>query len=365
MSWLKNLVRSWSSRCRPVPFRPARSRRLVLEQLEDRLAPATLATSSLLVDPSAGRDSDMVVTAGAWTATSNAPWLHTSSTGNGNGLATFTFDANTGGTRSGTLTIAGQSLTVTQAGSSYVAANSVKTLAATGQGYPIGVAADAAGNVYFGNAYGDAIMKWQAATQKAVPLVTGLQNPMYVALALDAAGNVYFSDSAHSAVKVWQVATRKVVLLADDRPSGFEFHPTGVAVDAARNVYIADTYNNAIKMIVRAYVPGRAVSEGATAGSDALQVVLPSAQSLTGLFAPKSDQNWLTIGPIANGVIRFAFTANPGPTRTAHITVLGQKITVTQVGLVTSLIRRIPVGMFPGVPNSLRNLTRVLGGWNA
>ena len=58
---------------------------------------------------------------GSWTATANASWLHTTSSGTGNGLAIFTFDANSGATRSGTLTIAGLTLTVTQAGSSYVA----------------------------------------------------------------------------------------------------------------------------------------------------------------------------------------------------------------------------------------------------
>lgn len=228
--------------------------------------------------------------------------------------------------------------------------------------WPSGLAVDSAGNVYIADTLDNSIKKWDPSTLELSTLISGdLNNPYGVAV--DAAGNVYIADTDNNAIKKWNAAT-PVTPVPAVLTSGLN-QPWGLAVDAARNVYIADTYNNAIKMIVRAYVPGRAVSEGATAGSDALQVVLPSAQSLTGLFAPKSDQNWLTIGPIANGVIRFAFTANPGPTRTAHITVLGQKITVTQVGLVTSLIRRIPVGMFPGVPNSLQNLTRVLGGWNA
>ena len=79
--------------------------------------------SGLVEGPAAGSDSDIVSLPGAWTATANASWLHTTSSGTGNGLATFTFDANPGATRTGTLTIAGQTLTVTQAGSSYVAAN--------------------------------------------------------------------------------------------------------------------------------------------------------------------------------------------------------------------------------------------------
>jgi hypothetical protein len=57
---------------------------------------------------------------GTWTATANATWLHLArptkaATGSAN--VVFSFDANPGATRSGTLTIAGQTLTVTQAGS--------------------------------------------------------------------------------------------------------------------------------------------------------------------------------------------------------------------------------------------------------
>jgi hypothetical protein len=50
-----------------------------------------------------------------WTATSNVSWLHTTSSGTGNGTVTYTTDANTGPARSATLTIAGQTFTVTQA----------------------------------------------------------------------------------------------------------------------------------------------------------------------------------------------------------------------------------------------------------
>ena len=78
-------------------------------------------------------------------------------------------------------------------------------------------------------------------------------------------------------------------------------------------------------------MPGGAVSEGGAAGSDQLLPVLPSTESLSGLFAPSSDQAWLTLGNSSGGVIPFSFPANTGLTSlTAHITVLGQQITVTQ-----------------------------------
>ena len=60
--------------------------------LEDRLTPSTLGTTALLEGPAAGSDSDVVITSGPWSAVSNAPWLHTSSSGTDNGLATFTFE---------------------------------------------------------------------------------------------------------------------------------------------------------------------------------------------------------------------------------------------------------------------------------
>jgi len=73
-----------------------------------------------------GRDRirvDVSTAAGcAWNATSNAGWIALDSGANGNGAGTVTFSvaANTGTSRTGTLTIAGQTFTVTQAsGCSY------------------------------------------------------------------------------------------------------------------------------------------------------------------------------------------------------------------------------------------------------
>jgi hypothetical protein len=93
-----------------------------------------LGTSALLEGPGAGSDSVVIAVTpqtGTWTATANASWLHLSSayeSGTGSTNVIFSFDANPGATRTGTLTIADQTLTVTQAGSTYVAARSPTTL---------------------------------------------------------------------------------------------------------------------------------------------------------------------------------------------------------------------------------------------
>jgi hypothetical protein len=71
-----------------------------------------------------------------------------------------------------------------------------------------------------------------------------------------------------------------------------------------------------------------------SAGNDALPVVLPSTENLLGPFAPASDQSWLAITGITNGVVSFAFTAT-ATNRTAHITLLGQPISITQTAIIT------------------------------
>ena len=212
--------------------------------------PSAAASTTVIINvslpplegPSAGSGSYVVAATGAWTATSNASWLHTSSGGTGNGLAAFTFDANTGATRIGTLTIAGQTLTVIQAGSTYVTANPIAMLVPFGLNDPAGVAVDALGNLYFADAADNAIKECNAATQQITILVaSGLKGPQGVAV--DGAGNVYIADTGDSAIKEWNAATGQVTTLV---ASGLS-QVYGVAVDAAGNVYIADTYDNAIK----------------------------------------------------------------------------------------------------------------------
>ena len=141
-------------------------------------AQPSLGTTAALEGPAAGSDSVVLAMANptdTWTATANDAWLHLSvanQSGVGSTNVVFSYDANPVGTRTGTLTIAGQTLTVTQAGSTYVAAPSpVTLLAASGLNSPTSVAVDGAGNVYMADYANNAIKKWTAATNTVTTLV--------------------------------------------------------------------------------------------------------------------------------------------------------------------------------------------------
>jgi hypothetical protein len=84
------------------------------------VAPCTYAIAPTNQNvPVLGGTGTVTVTTGSgctWTAASNAPWLTITSgaSGAGNGSVGFSAAANIAGSRTGTLTIAGQTFTVTQ-----------------------------------------------------------------------------------------------------------------------------------------------------------------------------------------------------------------------------------------------------------
>ena len=113
-SWFQNLLRALQSRGvhrSQLKSRRRRSRQTI-EWLESRVLLSTLGTASLVEGPSAGSDSDIVVASGAWTASTTTPWITVNTpSGTGNGSVNFSFAADAGPTRTGTVTIAGQKVT--------------------------------------------------------------------------------------------------------------------------------------------------------------------------------------------------------------------------------------------------------------
>jgi sugar lactone lactonase YvrE len=417
-----------------------------------------LGTASLLVGPAAGSNSVVLAVTpatGGWTNTANATWLHLSAAnqnGAGSTNIVFSYDANGGATRSGALTIANQTLTVLQAGLTYVSAGSLTTLVSSGLAFPQSLAVDGAGNVYIADTDNNAIKEWSPSNNSVTTLVSSnLDSPYAVAVdgggniyiadfydqaikewmpstsnlttlsssiepqgvAVDGAGNVYFSDAGDEALKEWTRANSNVTILSSvgNEPSGLSIdvagnvyvagfgtskitewraansklttlgplsvlflqdvavdgsgnvyfttetsidkwtaangnttlfsagpvYPNGVVVDGAGNVYMAGYSDiagySAITEIPHAFVDPTPKSENLGAGTDALPLVLPATVNLLPPFAPTSDQAWLTIAGITNGIVSFSFAANTGLSRTAHITLLGQSIPITQAGV--------------------------------
>ena len=88
---------------------------------------------------------------------------------------------------------------------------------------------------------------------------------------------------------------------------------------------------NTLNKLTFAFVGPTSFSEPATAGTDQMLPVLPTGTTLDAV----SDSTWLTITGQTGGVVAFSFTANSSASsRTAHITVLGSTIPVTQAGAV-------------------------------
>lgn len=203
----------------------------------------TLGSPSIIEGPGAGTDSVIVTGSGAWTAAANDSWLHTTANGSASGLALFSFDSNAGPTRTGTLTVAGQTLTVIQAGSTYLPANPTIALAGAGLSTPLGIAVDGSGNVYVADSANNRIAKWSPANQALTTLVSaGLKSPSGVAV--DSSGNLIIADAGNLSVKKWTASTQSVTTLVGSGLSGI----LGVAVDAAGNVYIGDAGNHVVKL---------------------------------------------------------------------------------------------------------------------
>jgi streptogramin lyase len=212
----------------------------IVSPLEDRTLPTVLGAYSLLEGPAAGSDVDVVVTTGAWSASTSDSWLHTTASGTGNGRAAFSFDANPGATRTGTITIGGETFTITQAASGSTAANPAGVPSINANLYfPGQPAIDSAGTVYIADSAHNQITVYDPATGGTTTLpATGLNNPS--AVALDAAGNVYIANTYGNDVRKYDPVTGTTTVLTSGytvNDTGVFDRPTGVVVDAAGKVY--------------------------------------------------------------------------------------------------------------------------------
>ncbi|MGD1085073.1 MAG: LamG-like jellyroll fold domain-containing protein [Verrucomicrobiota bacterium] len=223
---------------------------------------------------------------------------------------------------------------------------------------PVGVAVDAAGNVYIADSGNGAVEEWTPGTPPVLAVLVqpastsgGLLNTP-TGVAVDGAGNVYISDSGtgsgNGAIYEWTAATGGAASLIPSSTfsAPTAFTPSGVAVDGAGNVYMADTVNQVVEELPYAFVNTTSITEPANGGSDSLPGVLPATAnlSLSGPFAPAfistgSETLSLNFTGTAGGVVSFDFSQNlslTGSQLTGQIMVLGDSIAVTQLSAASS-----------------------------
>jgi len=239
-----------------------------------------------------------------WTASSNVPWITVTSgaTGTGNGSVGFTVVANTGATRTGTLTIAGNTMTVMQAGAT--SPSCTFSISPTNQNV---VAAGGTGSVTVSTT---STCAWTATS--SAPFVT-------ITSGASGTGNgsVAFSIAANTG------GPRTGTLTIAGQP----FTVSQAAGTAACTYSIAPNNQNV----------------AATAGTGTVNVSTTSACAWTAT----STATWITITSgstgTGNGSVAFSFAANAGAARSGTITIASQTFTLAQAAPCTYSIA--PTGL--------------------
>ena len=142
---------------------------------------------------------------------------------------------------------------------------------------PMGLAVDAAGNLYIADSHNQRVRVVTAATGVIATVAgTGAAGffgdggqakvamlDLPTALALDSAGNVYVADTDNHRIRRIAAMTGTITTVAGNGVEGFAGDtgpasaasidsPSGLAVDAAGNLYLADTHNGRVRMVTAA-----------------------------------------------------------------------------------------------------------------
>jgi hypothetical protein len=240
-----------------------------------------------------GNGTAVTVTAGsgcAWTAVSNDPWITITSgaSGTGGGTVRFTVAANTGGARSGTLTIAGQTFTVNQAAGATPCSYAINPTSQS-----IGSSGGTGANISVTAGGGCA---WTAVSNAPWITVTSGSSG-------SGNGSVHFTVAANT----------------DGARSG--------TITIAGQTFTVSQGAAACPSSINPTT--QSIAAGASSGNS-IAVAADSSCSWTAV----SNASWLTVsgsgGGTGNGSFSFAAAANSGPQRTGTITVGEQTLSVTQ-----------------------------------
>ena len=240
---------------------------------------------------STGGSGSVTVTAGAgcgWSAVSNDLWItiNSGSSGSGNGTVSYSVAANVGVARNGTMTIAGQTFTVTQSapGCTYQISPTNQSFPAAGGSGSVGVTAGAGCN-------------WTAASN----------NPSWITInsGSSGSGNGTVTYSVATNVGVARNGTMTI--------AGQTFTVTQAAAGCTYSV--SPTSQNFI-------AAGGTGSETVTAGVGCSWTAVSNATS------------WITItsgsSGSGNGSVGYSVAANTGPERSGTMTIAGQTVTIIQ-----------------------------------
>ena len=239
-------------------------------------------------DPSGGPRS-VTITAGAgcaWSAASNASWLKITSatSGTGSGTLTFTIDATTGPARSGTLTIGGQTVTVTQ-----------------GEGCTFGINPESQ-NVPASGGTGNVTV-----TAGGGCGWTAKSNDQWLTITSSASGTGNGTVSFRAA--------------STNGPGR-----SGTLTIAEQTFTVTQGQGCSFSL--------SASSASEPAGGGTGEFDMRSADGCS--WRAESNASWLTVTSggtgSGDGTIRYSAAANTGPQRTGVITAGGQRFTVTQAG---------------------------------
>jgi hypothetical protein len=238
---------------------------------------------------SSGGTGTVNVTAGAgcaWTAISNNSFITitSGSSGTGNGSVGYSVAINTGGARNGTMTIAGQSFTVSQA-----AAGCSYSISPTSQNF---IAAGGAGTV---NVTAGVGCGWTATSNAAWITITGGGSG-------SGNGSVSYSVAANTGSArsgSMTIASQTFTVTQDGASCTYFISPTSASFPAS----------------------GGAGSTNVTAGAGCQ-------------WTATSNNSWITItsgsSGSGNGAVNYSVAVNTGTARTGTITIAGQTFTVNQ-----------------------------------
>jgi sugar lactone lactonase YvrE len=280
------------------------------------------------------------------------------------------------------------SLTVSTVAGSGAAGSANGTGISSSFNHPKGLAVDASGNLFVADDLNNLIRKISHEGMVSVFAGTGLPGPdngpantasfnFPVGIAVDAAGNVYVGDDGNNLIR--KISPSGVVSTLAGNPSAgavngtgasASFHtPLGVAVDASGYVYVADYQNSLIRKISPAGVVTTFAGNGSVGSTDGLgtdaSFSFPAGVTVDingNVYV--ADANGCRIRKItpAGMVSTIAGTGNPGSADGAGTMAsffAPQGITVDKAGNLyvadggNSLIRKIsPSGMVTTVAGS-------------